>query len=675
MAVEVYGPHGPEGPQGDRGLTHRGAWSSTYAYLVDDAVTYNGATWLAKRGNTNVTPVEGADWTLVASKGDTGATGPTGPTGPTGATGPKGDTGLQGPAGPINGLRDDGVDVALRSKINFVGATLTDDAVADETEVVVNAGASSLDALTDVDTTTVAPVDKQALVYDAAATLWKPGDVAAGGGSGGGTNKALLAEQYYNPTAIESATNPNGNTSQVLATTWTRVTAEVPASGNVIIELEAYFTSSCRLVGIGTATGWVTDKARVAHVAETGRRRYLWKLTGLTPGTVTFMVGTASTSANAVQIYTGSNASADTHTGTHYGPFIMRVWDTALYGLLGGGGEVKASRLVGVRYAPATDINIDVSATTPTAYDTTNLRATFVAPDSGAVDVVLQGLVNLPSGTTYAGAWCLLNGTTQVGNAVSVGRVSTSESSYRGSSAHIYVDGLTPGTTYSFDWAGKSTTAGGVVRMMLGPTRDQPTMDVYAAEVGSGGSAVQNSSRRLASFHALSSERTIGALLGTSGTYGAGNIYAFPFQSKRGGTLDRIRLPATTGVAGFMRVGIYAAVSESDVYPGPLVVDAGELDMAAAANKTWTISTALAPGKLYWVAYMFSGAADGPTVRAIPAADVIPVLGSEFGDGAAGFTRIYNTGLTYGPLPATFPAAGVISAAAVIPAFFFRYSA
>jgi hypothetical protein len=44
-------------------------------------VSYNGSSWIARQANTNVAPVEGADWTIVAQKGDTGETGPEGPPG------------------------------------------------------------------------------------------------------------------------------------------------------------------------------------------------------------------------------------------------------------------------------------------------------------------------------------------------------------------------------------------------------------------------------------------------------------------------------------------------------------------------------------------------------------------------------------------------------------------
>lgn len=46
-------------------------------------------------------------------------------------------------------------------------------------------GATSIDALNDVDTTTAAPSDGQSLVWNAAQSKWLPGTVSGGGGGGG----------------------------------------------------------------------------------------------------------------------------------------------------------------------------------------------------------------------------------------------------------------------------------------------------------------------------------------------------------------------------------------------------------------------------------------------------------------------------------------------------------
>jgi Collagen triple helix repeat (20 copies) len=69
------GPQGPEGPAGPKGLNWKGPWVSTTNYVEDDAVSSNGSSWRAVRANTGVTPVEGADWTIIAKKGDTGPQG------------------------------------------------------------------------------------------------------------------------------------------------------------------------------------------------------------------------------------------------------------------------------------------------------------------------------------------------------------------------------------------------------------------------------------------------------------------------------------------------------------------------------------------------------------------------------------------------------------------------
>ncbi len=64
------GPQGPVGPQGERGLNWKDAWSAATNYVPDDAVSFQGSSWRAKQANVNVQPVEGADWTIIALKGD-----------------------------------------------------------------------------------------------------------------------------------------------------------------------------------------------------------------------------------------------------------------------------------------------------------------------------------------------------------------------------------------------------------------------------------------------------------------------------------------------------------------------------------------------------------------------------------------------------------------------------
>lgn len=109
----IPGSAGPQGPAGARGLTFKGAWSSTANYAVNDAVSHNGSSWIAKTAHVNTAPAESnANWDLLSRKGDPGAAGPPGPqgsrgprgetglTGSAGSPGPKGETGARGSAGP-----------------------------------------------------------------------------------------------------------------------------------------------------------------------------------------------------------------------------------------------------------------------------------------------------------------------------------------------------------------------------------------------------------------------------------------------------------------------------------------------------------------------------------------------------------------------------------------------
>jgi hypothetical protein len=103
-ATGAQGPAGATGATGAPGINYRGAWSSSSAYTINDAVSYNGSSYIALVSNFNVSPnSDPTVWAVLAQQGATGATGATGPagaTGATGATGPAGPAGPTGPAGP-----------------------------------------------------------------------------------------------------------------------------------------------------------------------------------------------------------------------------------------------------------------------------------------------------------------------------------------------------------------------------------------------------------------------------------------------------------------------------------------------------------------------------------------------------------------------------------------------
>lgn len=113
----IKGNTGAQGPQGAKGATGvsmhlRGAWSSASVSYVNnttyiDIVTYNGSTYACKTSHTSSTsilPTNTSYWTLLASKGDTGAKGATGATGPQGPQGVQGERGLT----PVFTIGEDG---------------------------------------------------------------------------------------------------------------------------------------------------------------------------------------------------------------------------------------------------------------------------------------------------------------------------------------------------------------------------------------------------------------------------------------------------------------------------------------------------------------------------------------------------------------------------------------
>lgn len=91
------------------GIVWRGAYNPATAYVPNDAVFYDGSSYVCILASTGNLPTNATYWNLLAEGGEdgaagaTGATGPAGPAGPAGPTGPAGAdgaTGATGPAGP-----------------------------------------------------------------------------------------------------------------------------------------------------------------------------------------------------------------------------------------------------------------------------------------------------------------------------------------------------------------------------------------------------------------------------------------------------------------------------------------------------------------------------------------------------------------------------------------------
>lgn len=166
-ASTVAGPQGPQGPQGEQGASGSqgpaGQVGSTGSQGVQGLKGDKG-----DKGDT------GADSTVAGPQGVVGPQGPQGPqgadstvAGPTGPQGPQGPQGATGPQGP------QGADSTVVGPTGPQGATGPQGPQGD----VSNSGITDL---SDVDTTTTAPADGQALVWDNAASQWEPGTIEGG---------------------------------------------------------------------------------------------------------------------------------------------------------------------------------------------------------------------------------------------------------------------------------------------------------------------------------------------------------------------------------------------------------------------------------------------------------------------------------------------------------------
>lgn len=66
------GLDGEDGPAGTFLNNFQGAWDDGTAYDPGDIVTHAGSSYLALNASTGTTPVNGATWALIASKGTDG---------------------------------------------------------------------------------------------------------------------------------------------------------------------------------------------------------------------------------------------------------------------------------------------------------------------------------------------------------------------------------------------------------------------------------------------------------------------------------------------------------------------------------------------------------------------------------------------------------------------------
>ena len=134
----------------------------------------------------------------------------------------------------------------------------------------------------------------------------------------------------------------------------------------------------------------------------------------------------------------------------------------------------------------------------------------------------------------------------------------------------------------------------------------------------------------------------------------ADRLYASPLIIVRDMTVDRIAIQVSTaGAAGTKaRLGIYN--DGTNLYPGTLLLDAGEVAVDAVAIVNITISKALTKG-IYWMAIVTNGT---PDVMGDDAYDQsIPIMGlssTNFGVN----NDYWYVAHTYAALPTPYTAAG-----------------
>jgi len=154
-------------------------------------------------------------------------------------------------------------------------------------------------------------------------------------------------------------------------------------------------------------------------------------------------------------------------------------------------------------------------------------------------------------------------------------------------------------------------------------------------------------------------------------------LIALPFVAPpRLSILNRIGVYVTTGVASCeVRLGIYTATSETNLYPNALIVDSGVLSIAtSSAAAAATINTQLISGRLYWAVLNANVPSGSPVIRSAVVNGLYPI----FGVPDALSTTAPQCGLsgtrTFAALSATFPAS-IAALAAQGPAISLRYSA
>ena len=148
-----------------------------------------------------------------------------------------------------------------------------------------------------------------------------------------------------------------------------------------------------------------------------------------------------------------------------------------------------------------------------------------------------------------------------------------------------------------------------------------------------------------------------GGAITTQSLASANSLRAFPFFIPKTMKFDRIAIrvsTAATGATPRIRLGVYEDKGDGSVYPGALVLDAGEVAVNTIGLKELAIDLTLKGGKLYWLSLIGQDTAT-LAAAAIPAADSLATFlgldNSLSGTPYLGYAIVQP----YGALPANFP--------------------
>jgi hypothetical protein len=381
-AVGLAGPAGATGATGIAGLAWQGTYVSTYNYALNDAVAYNGSSYISLQGSNrgNAPDLSPSAWSLMAAQGLTGAIGPAGPSGTpgvagtTGATGPAGTQGAIGPAGAVG--------------MTFKGAWASDTGYATNDAVTYGNPASTYIAQISNSSsepdlypqvwTVLAQAGTQATVSVNPVTITGlPGTSASVTNTGTGAAAVL---QFTIPQGATGATGPQG------------------AAGTSGSGVSSIIGPSSTVTGAVTITGSGVSQSGNTLTISGGSGG------GGTSGIPFASVYHSVTNASNYPFFSVNNSNGST---TEYATSAALTWvpngcvATKLYVFSEQSSTITVTLRIGTPGSGTMSSSLDITCTVSTGSSCT-ATGNDTVPVNGFVDYIISGASNNPSGVWTA---------------------------------------------------------------------------------------------------------------------------------------------------------------------------------------------------------------------------------------------------------------------------------